>query len=153
MLCLRLIDSQPTAELTALLNIYFSVIKKSYRAEEGFNNYFNFENKAATKQNQMEDIEETKGRALLALAEALGNKSLRNEAKEMFLRALKTDSNLTHLRAVANTIKALSTASKFLPQYKQRPLGTGLKTLSPTITPYSVKVYSLPGRLWERKLI
>lgn len=125
-LCSWLIKQNYTKKLNDLTNIYFSFVKKCLQKDGSFINYISSNNQSPTNQNNNEDLEETHGRTLWALSEIMDNNSLttqtRNEAKKIFLIALKKGSKLTHLRAKAYAIKSFALASKIFPAHRTKLL-------------------------------
>jgi glycosyltransferase involved in cell wall biosynthesis len=122
--CAALKKQNHSENLDALIEIYLSFIQKCQLPDGSFTNYIDYDDKRATVQNSAEDIEDTQSRALWALSEVLSNTSLdpktRKKATELFILAVSKNTNLTHLRSIAYTLKSLALAADTLPEYKQK---------------------------------
>ncbi len=124
--CSWLLKKSYSKELESFIAIYLAFIKKCQLPDGTFVNYLNFPRKIATNQNISEDVQEAQTRALWALGECMSNElihqSLRDTAKELFLKSWKRNREYTHLRARAYAIKAFSFAQKVLPQERNKLL-------------------------------
>lgn len=96
-------------------DVYFSFLKNSMQADGSFLNYYDDKHNP-TEQNKQEDLEDTQGRALWALAEVMREKE---EAKNIFLRAFDKSKSFTHLRAQAFAVKACALALPYLPKHRK----------------------------------
>lgn len=125
-LCSWLLKQQYSKQLEVLVVIYLNFIQTCLQTDGTFINYISFEDKSSTKQNENENLEDAQSRALWALSEIISNeslpKTLRDQAKTLFLFALHKGSQLTHLRAKAFAIKAFALAQKALPEYRNELL-------------------------------
>lgn len=117
-------------ELEKLITIYVGFIKKCQLEEGSFINYIGYKDKAPTSQNNDEDLEDARARAMWALAEIMNNetlsKDLRNQAKEIFLLTFTCKRKMTHLRAKAFAIKSFALVLPNLPE-KRKELLTEIK--------------------------
>ncbi len=122
-LCSWVIKSKYTKELEDLIKVYLSFLSMCQNSDGTFTNYINYSGSTVSHQNMMEDLEEAHARGLWGLGEILSNTSLsteiRTNAKELFLKSIERGSGLTHLRARAFVIKALSLTIDFLPEKKE----------------------------------
>lgn len=111
-----LTSKNPTIE--KLVSTYVCFIKKCQQLNGTFINYLDYAKKT-TKQNDEEGLEDASARAMWALAVVLSNqhaqKSLRSEARKMFMKAFPTTLKFKHLRAKATLIKAFAIAAASLP--------------------------------------
>jgi glycosyltransferase involved in cell wall biosynthesis len=109
-------------ELSPLIHIYFRFMKQCFKPDGVFLNYISYKDRSPTSQNSGEILEDTQGRALWALSEVMQSDqlstSVKNEAKEMFLKALAKSHQFIHLRAQAYVIKACALALSSLPEQK-----------------------------------
>lgn len=125
--CGWFIEQKPNKKIQAMINIYLAFLKKCQNKDGSFTNYLGYKDKLPTGQNNMEDLEDTWARAMWALGEIMSNKSFskeaKNQAKKMFLLALKNKSKLTHLRGKAFAIKSFALAIDALPEHKKLLLG------------------------------
>lgn len=125
--CSWLIKQSYTKELENLIHIYFGFIQKCFTTDGSFINYIGYENKLPTAQNNKENLEDAQGRALWALGEIISNtelpQTLRDQAKKIFLLALKKGSQLAFIRSRAFAIKAFSLALTVLPEYREELTG------------------------------
>jgi len=129
--CLGFTKQEQTKEIVSLISIYFSYIQKCQLKDGSFINYISFDDKSPTEQNEKENLEDTQGRALWAVSEILTceflSAQMKDEAKKMFLLALKKCSKLTHLRAQAFAIKAFVFAQSVLPEQREELTGYIIK--------------------------
>lgn len=110
--------------VAGLIKIYLEFIKKCQCKDGGFVNYVGFKDKLPTIQNKLEDLNDANARALWALSEVMTNnaisKDIRNQAKNIFLRALPfVTKEREHMRAGAFIVKALVLARETLPQNRK----------------------------------
>jgi hypothetical protein len=103
--------------------IYFDFLKKCIHAEGSFINYIEHQQKTPTDQNNKEDLSDSQGRALWALAEVMNNDRfsplVRDEAKNIFISTISAHKTSIHLRAQALMIKACELALHVLPHHKK----------------------------------
>ena len=120
-ICSWLIKQYKLKDVLSLMQIYFTFIQKCQQENGLFINYIGAD-KAPTKQNKVEDLEDAQARTLWALTEVMTNIALpiemRNKAKEMFLVSYPKCFEFTHLRAVAFAIKAFTLIAEAFPEYK-----------------------------------
>lgn len=118
--CSWLIKQKRTHELETLLKLYLAFIKKCQLPDGSFVNYIGFADKCPTSQNNDENLQDSRTRALWALGEIITNQTLsadiRGQAKKMFLLNLELGTELTHLRAKAFAIKSFALVLPILPE-------------------------------------
>lgn len=118
--CSWLVKQAKMPELTTLIRLYLSFIKKCQLKNGSFINYIGFTDKNPTSQNKTEDLEDSQARAVWALSEIMCNLSLeadiRNEAKKILVLNLKKEVKLSHLRSRAYYIKAFALILQVMPE-------------------------------------
>lgn len=117
--CSWLMRQNKTKELESLIEIYFVFLKKCLQKNGTFVNYIEYREKTPTIQNEKEDLSDSQGRALWALAEIMESQ---DEAKKIFIASLKNCKEFIHLRAQAFTIKACALALQNMPENKSELL-------------------------------
>jgi len=121
--CSWMVQKEATQELIALMQTYLTFIKKCQLEDGSFINYISFKEKVAAEQNNEEDLQDPQARALWALSNIMSNTmlsaSLRNQAKEMFLKALPKGCALTYVRSIAFAIKSFALAQEALPEKRE----------------------------------
>jgi glycosyltransferase involved in cell wall biosynthesis len=122
-LCSWILKKSYSKKLEDLINIYFNFVEKCFQKNGSFINYIDFKDKAPSKQNENEDLEDANARALWALSEIMTNeiisKKIKARAKKMFDLFLKKQIKFTHLRAKAFAIKSFALLAEKLPDYKK----------------------------------
>ena len=95
-----------------LVEKYLKFIHFCQQTDGTFTNYINHKKKESTAQNEKEDIEECYSRALWGITSVMSTPELsaeiKNTASKIFEGALPHAKNLSHMRAKALVIKALS---------------------------------------------
>lgn len=118
--CSWLLSQTKTPQLTALIRIYLSFIKKCQLKNGSFINYIGYIDKNPTSQNKTEDLEDCQARAVWALSEIISNLSLKLEIREEAMKILVLNLNqevkLSHLRSKAYYIKAFALILHKMPQ-------------------------------------
>jgi len=99
-----------------LVKKYINFVSRAQLPDGTFTNYISHRKKKSTAQNKKEDIEESYARALWGVCFVLDTPKLEPEVygitKDILDKALPHAYNLTHMRAKALTIKALSLMCK-----------------------------------------
>ncbi len=118
--CSLLAEKKQTAELHALIKLYFNFIKKCQQPNGIFINYLDYENKSPTAQNSLEDLEDAQSRAFWALCELARNQSndptIRKESTDMVLQIVRRGMHFTHCRSKAYAIKGMALVLGILPE-------------------------------------
>jgi len=118
--------SNDSESLEPQLMKYLFFIKKCQQEDGSFINYLDYLHKEATTQNSREDLEDSWARAIWAVGEVMSNKinskTLRNIAKEIFLKALPITKKLKHIRSSAFIIKSFAMISNAYPEYRDELL-------------------------------
>jgi glycosyltransferase involved in cell wall biosynthesis len=121
--CSWFIEKKYNKKIQSMINIYIKFMQRCQLSDGTFINYIGFDNKLPTKQNEIEDLEDTQSRAMWALVEILNNKPLSKKtkrlAKKMFLLFLKGQPKFNHLRSKAFAIKSFVLAKEILPQNQE----------------------------------
>lgn len=122
-ICCRIVRPGASTKLKALINTYFSFIKRCQLANGTFVNYIGFGDNSPTSQNNKEDITDSQYRALWALSEVVSNpyisEKIRNESKKMYMKFLSLGLETDHLHSKAFAIKSFSLAAKAMPEHRQ----------------------------------
>lgn len=113
-------------EVEKLITTYLGFIKECQSEGGSFINYVGYPDRSPTSQNNTEDLEDARARAMWALSEIMSNetlsKDLRNQAKEIYLFAFSRKSKMTHLRAKAFAIKSFALVLPNLPGKREELL-------------------------------
>lgn len=115
-----LLKINSTKNIEKLARTYIAFIKSCQLPDGSFTNYLGFPDRLPTKQNSLEDTEDSQTRAIWALCEVITNqdmpRTLRQNATQMFLLYFKNDTPLSHLRSKALAIKSFALVLPFLPR-------------------------------------
>lgn len=125
--CSWLVTQKKLAKTDPLISIYLTFLKRCQLADGSFTNYIATD-KTVTIQNTEEDLQDAQSRALWCLSEVISNmllpSKIRHQATTMFLLALPRVAQITHRRARATIIKALTLAQQVLPMQRETLLKT-----------------------------
>lgn len=109
--CIRRLDTRPSKGLIDLINVYFTYLKKSQRADGHFDDFINHNR---TINGDLPESEDSFGRAIWALGVAVGSQELNADLSalslSMFKKSLPVINELKFSRAIAFAIIGLSEA-------------------------------------------